>query len=155
MKRIDICYFCALLLISGCIANKPASYCIPPKEIHLGWSKILKIKRFIGEEEKMTGARQKYNIINEYCFDKTAVNSEGLGLISVKRRNVSHWSYHHFINGKRAITFLKFPYDKVSDTEDTIRNRMVLERALTIHPEIDDATKKEIRKVFWFYKKRS
>ena len=153
MKVITAFIFCVILLLNGCIPNKPISYCTPPKEIHLGWIKMMKIKRFIGEEEKMTKERSKYNIIEEYCFDRKVADSRGIGLVSVKRRNVSHPFYHFFINGRKSITLLKFPYDKVSEIEDTLRHRVIMEKALSNHSEIDEALKQEIRKSFWFYKK--
>ncbi|MCI1189032.1 hypothetical protein MON38_16535 [Hymenobacter sp. DH14] len=160
MKQIAAFCFWIIISLSGCIANRPASYCLPPKTIHLGAVKLLKIKKFVAQQEGLNDRRKEYNVIEEYCFDVEAVNNKNVGLISVERRNVSHRSKHYIINGARFITPLVFPKmvmpdnTILSEEQDSIQSKLILEKALAKHSnELSDSLKFRIRQVFYFSRK--
>ena len=143
-----------LLLLNGCTIIKPASYCLPPKSIHIGRTNLLKIKKFVAQQEQISEDTKKYNIIKEYCFVTRAVNNKNVGLVSVVRRNVSHRDTHYFINGARFITPLVFSNSMLPNGQDSIQSRLILEKALARHSkEIDDSLKFRIQQVFYFSRK--
>jgi len=160
MKQIAAFCFWIIVSLSGCIANRPSSCCLPPKTIHLGIIKLLKIKKFVAQQEGLNDRRKEYNIIEEYCFDVEAVNNKNAGLISVERRNVSHGSRHYIINGSRFITPLVFPKLVMpnniilSEEQYSIQSNLILEKALVKHSdELSDSLKFRIRQAFYFSRK--